>query len=87
MDGMDAGRIADDLDKRWCNKFKEILFEDWVRWAQGYPTAFVAKFLDWISASRDLLVKYLQQVPKAFEKYTQVERVNFSPSIPLRNCG
>jgi len=87
MDGMDADRIADDLDERWCDQFKEIPFEDWVRWAQGYSTASVAEYLGWISASRDQLAKHLQQVPEAFEKYTQVERVNFPPSIPLRNFG
>ena len=33
IDGKDAGRIADDLDKRCCNRFKDIPFENWVRWA------------------------------------------------------
>ncbi|KAL9125757.1 MAG: hypothetical protein Q9217_005089 [Psora testacea] len=53
MDGMDASGIADDLDEMWCDQFKEIPFEDWVRWAQGYSAASVADFLDRISASRD----------------------------------
>ncbi len=79
MDGMDAGHIADDLDETWCDLFKEIPFEDWVRWAQGYSAASVAGFLDYIYASHEQLATHLQCIPEAYEKYTQVEKVNFLP--------
>ena len=80
MDGMDAGYIADDLDETWCDLFKEIPFEDWVRWAQDYSVASVADFLDHISATHEELAKHLQHIPEAYEKYTQVEKVNFLPT-------
>ena len=80
---MDAGCIAHDLDKRCCDRFKDIPFENWVRWAPGLSAASVAESLDWISASRHELASHRQQVPKAFKKYTRVEGVNFSLSIPL----
>ncbi len=79
MDGIDAGRIADDLDERWCDQFKEIPFEDWVRWAQGHSAASVAGFLDRISASHEQLAKHLRYVPEVYEKYNRVEKVNFLP--------
>ena len=79
MDGMDAEYIANDLDETWCDLFKEIPFEDWVRWAQDYSVASVAGFLDHISATHKQLAKHLQYIPEAYEKYTQVEKVNFLP--------
>ena len=77
MDGMDAERIADDLDDRWCDQFKAIPFEDWPRWAQGHSAASVARFLDRISANHEHLAKHLRYVPEAYEKYTLVEKANF----------
>jgi hypothetical protein len=71
----DIEAIAADIDSESYAQFKTVPFEDWVRYALGYPRASVEWFL---LQHRELYVRmsiHLDSFPADLSVYLQVEKV------------
>ncbi|KAF3482301.1 uncharacterized protein GIQ15_05060 [Arthroderma uncinatum] len=66
--------IASYIDAESSQQFKAVPFEDWIRYALGYPTASIQWFFSQHKQLHDIVSAHLDLFPGEFDTYVEVER-------------
>ena len=78
FNSLDAGGIAEAIDRQICAALCKISFEDWVRTALYPPCGSVKRLVKEASFMRDELEKCFGKLPKSHDLFEMVEKASLS---------
>lgn len=86
LNEMYPAKLAMEINIESILQFRAVPFEDWVRYALGYPTLSVVWFLEQHMQLYKLVSEYLSKYPERYHIYVEAEKV--CPEKSYRSfCG